>query len=128
MSFADTVKPHTAVITAEKQQGKTSQQALQRLKDGNKRFMSGKMKNRNLITQAHLSATAQHPVAVILSCMDARTPPQKLFLIKVLAMFLQSVMQATFRIMTYWAVWSSARISQGTSSFSLQLDTSVALA
>lgn len=79
VSLADTAKPYAAVITAEKQQGKTPQQVLQRLKDGNKRFMSGKMKNRRLMTQAHLSATAQHPVAVILSCMDARTPPEIIF-------------------------------------------------
>lgn len=75
----EAAQPHAAIISAEKQQEMSPQQVLQRLKDGNKRFTSGKMKNRALLTQAHLSASRQHPVAVILSCMDARTPPEVIF-------------------------------------------------
>ena len=70
---------HTAVMTAERQETKSPQQALQRLKDGNERFVNGTMKNRNLLTQANLTATKQHPVAVVLNCIDSRTPPEIVF-------------------------------------------------
>ncbi len=70
---------HISVITADKQQNITPQQVLQRLEEGNQRFVNGKMKNRNTLMQAHLSAAKQHPVAVILSCIDSRTPPEIIF-------------------------------------------------
>jgi len=74
-----TIKPHAAIMTSEKQTGMTPQLILQRLKEGNQRFMNGQMKNRDLLMQAHLSSAGQHPVAVILNCMDARTPPEIVF-------------------------------------------------
>src|SRR5688572_16788359 len=72
-------QPHATVVTREKQTQLTPDHVLQRLKEGNQRFMNGRMKNRDLMTQAHLSSTGQHPLAVILSCMDARTPPEIIF-------------------------------------------------
>ncbi|MHB1948533.1 MAG: carbonic anhydrase family protein [Gammaproteobacteria bacterium] len=78
--FADDQQPvHTTVMTAETQSAKTPQQALQRLKSGNQRFVEGKMKNRNLLIQASSTATAQHPVVVVLNCIDSRTPPEIVF-------------------------------------------------
>lgn len=48
LAFAEEVQtpqqPHTAVMTAAKQTEMSPKQVLQRLKDGNQRFMSGKMK------------------------------------------------------------------------------------
>jgi carbonic anhydrase len=78
-NIAAATQPHAAVITREKQTQLTPDHVLQRLKEGNQRFMNGRMKNRDLMTQAHLSSTGQHPLAVILSCMDARTPPEIIF-------------------------------------------------
>lgn len=72
-------QPHTAVMTSEKQENMSPQQVLQRLKDGNQRFMTGKMKNRDLLVQANGTASKQHPVAVVLNCMDSRTPPEIIF-------------------------------------------------
>lgn len=72
-------QPYSAVITAEKQQDYTPQQVLQRLKDGNQRFVNGTMKNRDLLTQARTTAAAQHPLAVVLTCIDARTSPEIIF-------------------------------------------------
>jgi len=72
-------QPYTATITAERQEAKTPQQVLQRLKEGNERFVSGKMKNRDLLTQATSTSTGQHPVAVVLNCMDSRASPEILF-------------------------------------------------
>ncbi len=78
LSLADDA-PHTAVITKDTQESMTPQQVLQSLKDGNERFSSGQMKNRDVLAQAQNSSTAQHPIAVILNCMDSRTPPEFVF-------------------------------------------------
>lgn len=71
--------PHTQVMTSVTQSEMTPQAILQRLKDGNKRFTEGKMKNRDLLIQAHGTAGSQHPVAVVLSCLDSRTAPDIIF-------------------------------------------------
>lgn len=57
----------------------TPKLALQKLEDGNKRFVKGTMRNRNLINQAKLTKKAQYPFAVILSCMDSRGSPELIF-------------------------------------------------
>lgn len=79
LSIAQNTKPHTAVMTATTQAEMTPQQVLQRLKDGNQRFTEGKMKNRDLLIQTNTTASAQHPVAVVLSCLDSRTAPDIIF-------------------------------------------------
>lgn len=76
---ADQPQAQTTVMTAETQSAKTPKQALERLKAGNQRFVEGKMKNRNLLVQASSTATAQHPVVVVLNCIDSRTPPEIVF-------------------------------------------------
>jgi len=75
----ETQQAHTAVMTSETQSALSPQQVFQRLKDGNQRFMDGTMKNRDLLVQANTTAAGQHPVAVVLNCMDARTPPEIIF-------------------------------------------------
>lgn len=80
IAFAeDQPQVHTSVMTAETQSAKTPQQALQRLKAGNQRFVEGKMKNRDLLVQAGSTAAAQHPIVVVLNCIDSRTPPEIVF-------------------------------------------------
>ena len=54
-------------------------QALELLKAGNKRFVEGKMVNRDLREQVSATAGGQYPFAVILSCQDSRTAPEVLF-------------------------------------------------
>ena len=78
-AFADVSKVHSSIITAEMQEAKTPEKVLQRLKEGNQRFVEGKLKNRDLLAQANSSASGQHPVAIILNCMDARSPPELVF-------------------------------------------------
>ena len=55
-------------------------EALKRLLDGNKRYLSGHAKgpNRSSARRTEL-ARAQHPIAVIVSCSDSRVPPELLF-------------------------------------------------
>lgn len=52
---------------------------LQILKDGNQRFQSGKMLTRNYGLQVSGTAEGQHPLAVVLSCIDSRTPAEPIF-------------------------------------------------
>ena len=66
-------------ITQEKQQQMTPKQALQRLKDGNKRFLSNQQIQRDYLKQAHQSSYGQYPFAVVLNCMDSRSVPELFF-------------------------------------------------
>lgn len=68
----------TTTKTKEEQQALTPWQALEKLKAGNERFISGAMRQRNLAAQVASSAK-QHPFAVILSCMDSRGSTELLF-------------------------------------------------
>lgn len=60
--------------------GPDADEALKRLMEGNKRYVSGKTKgpNRSAARRTEL-ARAQHPIAVIVSCSDSRVPPELLF-------------------------------------------------
>lgn len=60
-------------------QSMTPDIALELLKEGNQRFTSGNMKNRDLLQQVKLTKKAQYPFAFILSCMDSRGSPELIF-------------------------------------------------
>jgi carbonic anhydrase len=51
-------------------------QVLQILKDGNERFLSGKRLSRDLGRQIMQTSAGQHPLAIVLSCIDSRTPTE----------------------------------------------------
>ncbi|KTC73765.1 carbonic anhydrase Mig5 [Legionella birminghamensis] len=67
------------ISTAEKQQSLTPKQALMKLKEGNQRFLDGKMQQRNYRAQAKQSSYGQYPWAVVLNCMDSRSVPEIFF-------------------------------------------------
>ncbi len=69
----------TYTQSAEKLKLMTPEIALQLLKKGNDRFVSGNMKNRNFLQQAKLTKKNQHPFAFILSCMDSRGSSELIF-------------------------------------------------
>lgn len=54
----------------------TPAQVLEILKEGNERFRSGKRLTRDLARQLQATAAGQHPLAVVLSCIDSRTPSE----------------------------------------------------
>lgn len=56
-----------------------STEALQRLKDGNVRFTQNKKRSLDLLSQVKSTKDGQKPYAVIISCMDSRTPPEHIF-------------------------------------------------
>jgi carbonic anhydrase/SulP family sulfate permease len=65
--------------TRELQEQLTSAQVLQLLKEGNERFRTGHRLTRDLGRQLDETAKGQHPLAVILSCIDSRTPAEIIF-------------------------------------------------
>ena len=66
-------------LTKELQAAITPGQALELLKEGNKRFINNLKINRNLLQQANETSDGQHPFAVILSCIDSRTSAELIF-------------------------------------------------
>ena len=66
-------------LTKEMQAAITPIQALELLKEGNKRFVNNLKVNRNLLQQANETSDGQHPFAVILSCIDSRTSAELIF-------------------------------------------------
>lgn len=68
------------VQTGETQKALTSAQALQKLKDGNARFVAGIVKNqKNYRKQISVTAKGQYPYAAILSGLDSRVAVDDIF-------------------------------------------------
>ncbi len=68
------VHADTAPPTKESQATTTPPQALAQLRAGNARFVAGHPLNRDLPAQVKATASGQHPLAVVLSCLDSRKP------------------------------------------------------
>lgn len=66
-------------LTKEMQDQITPDMAFDLLKEGNKRFIGNLKANRNLLEQANETSDGQHPLAVILSCIDSRTSAELIF-------------------------------------------------
>lgn len=67
------------VMTAERQASISPTYVLQRLKDGNKRFVSNDLTKRDHTAQIRKSTKAQYPKAIILGCVDSRVPVEDVF-------------------------------------------------
>ena len=65
--------------TRDLQDSLTPPQVLHILKDGHERFRSGRRLTRDLVRQVRATAEGQHPLAVVLSCIDSRTPAELIF-------------------------------------------------
>ena len=68
-----------AVFNPSRQKATTPQDALRLLREGNERFLSGKMVNCNLMQQVRATAQGQAPFAAIVGCIDSRVPPELVF-------------------------------------------------
>ena len=69
----------TVTQTKQTQQAMTPQKALEMLKQGNERFVRGRMLKRDLRAQVKATAEGQYPFASILSCIDSRASSELLF-------------------------------------------------
>jgi carbonic anhydrase len=65
--------------TKQTQSAVTPQKALQMLKDGNSRFVQGKMLQRNLMQQVKATGSGQFPFAAIVGCIDSRVSNELIF-------------------------------------------------
>lgn len=65
--------------TRELQSRVTPEQVLQLLREGNERFRTGRLLSHDLGRQLHATAEGQHPLAIVLSCIDSRTPSELIF-------------------------------------------------
>lgn len=65
--------------TRELQEAVTPAQVLDILRDGNERFRTGQRLTRDLGRLVSATAGGQHPLAVVLGCIDSRTPAELIF-------------------------------------------------
>ena len=65
--------------TRDLQSAVTPAQVLDILKSGHERFRTGKQLTRNYGRQVAATAGGEHPLAVVLSCVDSRTPAELIF-------------------------------------------------
>jgi carbonic anhydrase len=66
-------------LTQESQAAITPAKALEMLKQGNGRFVSGKLEKRDLLAQVKQTSKGQFPFAAIVNCLDSRIPPELVF-------------------------------------------------
>ena len=69
----------TLSMTKERQAAVTPDSALAMLKEGNARFVSGAMLERDLTQQVKATGEAQYPYASVLTCIDSRSGPELVF-------------------------------------------------
>jgi len=67
------------VLSQEEQAALTPEQVLTSLKQGNRRFLSGKITSRDHSALVRSAANGQFPKAVVLSCVDSRIPVEDVF-------------------------------------------------
>jgi len=86
------------VMTPEKQKALTPDQSLEILMEGNKRFVSGKILNTDLIGQAKQFKTGQFPFAAVVTCLDSRTQPEYILTLALVIFFAEGL-QGTLLIL-----------------------------
>ena len=67
---------YAAAMTREQRDAMTPDEIIASFKEGNRRFREGKMTQHDYLAQKQATATGQSPGAVILSCIDSRTPAE----------------------------------------------------
>jgi carbonic anhydrase len=66
-------------LTREVRDALTPHQVLDVLRKGNERFVNNLKANRNLLQQVNETSEGQHPMAIVLSCIDSRTSAELVF-------------------------------------------------
>ena len=78
-TYGDVQADPSAALTRESQSAITPAKALEMLKEGNERFVNGKMVERDFLGQVKQTSQGQFPFAAIVSCLDSRIPPAIVF-------------------------------------------------
>lgn len=66
-------------LTRESRNALTPTSAIEVLRKGNERFVNNLRANRNLLQQVNETSDGQHPLAIVLSCIDSRTSAELIF-------------------------------------------------
>lgn len=66
-------------LTRETRDALTPEQVVEVLRRGNERFVSNLKANRDLLQQVNETSEGQHPMAIVLSCIDSRTSAELIF-------------------------------------------------
>lgn len=66
-------------LTREVRDALTPHQVIDVLRKGNERFINNLKSNRNLLQQVNETSDGQHPMAIVLSCIDSRTSAELIF-------------------------------------------------
>ncbi len=71
----------TTAVYAEEKNEITGEQAMQKLLEGNARFVSGNAthNDQNVVERRSELISGQHPFAVVVGCSDSRVPPEAVF-------------------------------------------------
>lgn len=66
-------------LTRETRDALTPTEVIEVLRKGNERFQNNLKANRNLLQQVNETSDGQHPMAIVLSCIDSRTSAELIF-------------------------------------------------
>lgn len=66
-------------LTRELRDALTPEMVLDVLRRGNERFVNNLKANRDLLSQVNATSNGQHPMAIVLSCIDSRTSAELIF-------------------------------------------------
>lgn len=67
------------MLTRAERDALTPIMAIEVLRKGNERFVNNLKANRNLLQQVNDTSEGQHPLAIVLSCIDSRTSAELIF-------------------------------------------------
>ncbi len=67
------------MITKEQLENITPDNALKMLQEGNERFLQGQSQDRDILAEVKGTSEGQAPFAIVLGCIDSRTPAETLF-------------------------------------------------
>lgn len=57
----------------------SADQVLQKLREGNRRFVENRMRDRDHLKDIEITSRAQYPIAAVVGCMDSRAPSTIVF-------------------------------------------------
>ncbi|MBT8492297.1 MAG: hypothetical protein KJO07_04490, partial [Deltaproteobacteria bacterium] len=72
-------KSYVNIFTRDRQLHHSGASALELLREGNERFVTGTTIERDYLRQVELTSEGQHPVAAVLGCIDSRAPAEIIF-------------------------------------------------
>jgi carbonic anhydrase len=77
-SMTDEIKP-ILTVTREIRDAMSPEEIIERAKAGNRRFREGNRVERDFLAEQRATASGQYPAAVLLGCIDSRSPAEIIF-------------------------------------------------